>query len=266
MAAMDPKTEPQTGGPATPPPAVSFVVPCYREEEALAALRPLLGAVPAGEIVFVDDGSDDGTPAALAALAAADERVRVVTHPRNRGVGAAMRSGVAATRGAVVVVWDADRTYPLEDAAALVAAVRAGADVAGASPFAAAGGLQGVPRRRILLSRGCTALYRLVLGRRARGLSVFTCAFRAWRGPFVRRLPWRSDGFPAAAEMLARAVLAGARVRELPSRLGGRTEGRSKMRVLPAVCGHLGVLVRLLGARLRPAGRSGPAPGGDIVV
>ena len=49
--------------------ATSFVIPCYREEEALAALRPHLAAIPADEIVFVDDGSDDGTAAALAALA-----------------------------------------------------------------------------------------------------------------------------------------------------------------------------------------------------
>ena len=92
---------------------VSFVIPCYQEEDALAALRPLLGGIDAEEIVFVDDGSTDATAATLAEIAAGDARVKIETHAANRGVGAAMRTGIAATRGEVVVVYDADRTYPL---------------------------------------------------------------------------------------------------------------------------------------------------------
>lgn len=238
---------------------VSFVIPCYREEEALAALRPHLAAVAADEIVFVDDGSDDGTRAALDGLAREDARVRIVAHARNRGVGAAMRTGIRATRGDVVVVYDADRTYPLEDARRLVDALAPGVDVATATPFGADGGLEGVPAGRSFLSRAAVTAYKLVLGRRGRGLSVFTCAFRAWRGPFVRELAWSSDGFPAAAEQLGRALLAGGRAVEVASTLRRRTEGVSKMRVLPAAVGHLGVLARLLGARLRGAGRKTPA-------
>src|SRR5437868_11189659 len=96
-------------------------------------------AVPADQWVFVDDGSTDGTADRLAAAASRDPRVTVVTHARNRGVGAAVRTGIAAARGDVVVTYDADRTYPAADAARLVAAVAAGADVATASPFVAGG-------------------------------------------------------------------------------------------------------------------------------
>jgi len=230
---------------------LSFVIPCYQEEAALAALRPLLGAMEADEIVFVDDGSRDGTAAALVAMASEDRRVRIVTHARNRGVGAAMRSGLGAVTGDVAVVYDADRTYPLEDARRLAAAVEGGtADIATATPFGAGGGLEDVSVPRAFLSRVAATCYRLVLGRRARGISVFTCAFRAYRGEALRALAWRSDGFPAAAEMLGRALLAGARVVEVPSTLRRRTEGSSKMRVLRATWGHLGVLVRLLLARV----------------
>ena len=240
-------------------PAVSFVIPCYREEEALAALRPHLAAIPAGEIVFVDDGSDDGTRAALDALAASDERVRVVAHARNRGVGAAMRTGIQASTGDVVVVYDADRTYPLEDAQRLIDALGAEHELATATPFGAGGGLEDVPAGRSFLSKAAVLAYRIVLGRRGRGLTVYTCAFRAWRGPFVRALGWSSDGFPAAAEQLGRALLAGARAVEVPSTLRRRTEGVSKMRVLPAALGHLGVLARLAWARLTRHGAQKPA-------
>lgn len=233
----------------------SWVIPCFQEAEALDAGLAALLALPGDEWVFVDDGSTDGTGDRLARAAARDPRVRVVTHPRNRGVGAAMRSGFAATTGDVVVAYDVDRTYPAADAERLVAAVAAGADVAAATPFAA-GGAARAPWGRRVLSKGATLAYRLAVGRRARGLSTFTGGFRAYRGPLVRALQFRHDGFPATAEILARLLLAGARVVEVPSVLSTRTEGRSKMRVLRALRGHAGVLVRL--ACTRATGPGGP--------
>ena len=228
----------------------SWVIPCYQEAEALDAGLASLLALPGEQLVFVDDGSTDGTAARLAEAARRDPRVAVVTHPRNRGVGAAMRSGFAATTGDVVVAYDADRTYPAADAERLVAAVEAGADVATASPFLA-GGVVDVPWFRRVLSSGAATAYRLVLGRRARGVRTFTAGFRAYRGPRVRGLAFRSDGFPSTAEILGRLLLDGARLVEVPSTLSTRTEGRSKMRVCRAVRGHLAVLVRLLARRVR---------------
>lgn len=228
----------------------SFVVPCYQEVAALAAFAPELAAVPADELVFVDDGSTDGTADALVALAATDPRVRIATHEVNRGVGAAMRTGIRATTGDVVVVYDADRTYPLADAQRLVASLEDDLDVVTANPFGEDGGLEEVPLGRLFLSKTAVWAYRVVLGRRARGIQVFTCAFRAWRGDFVRTLDWRSDGFPAAAEMFGNAILGDARVSQQPSTLRARTEGVSKMRVLPTALGHLGVLTRLLRRRI----------------
>jgi dolichol-phosphate mannosyltransferase len=233
---------------------VSLVVPCYQEEDALAAFRPLLAELDATEVVLVDDGSTDGTAAGLRALEAADPRVRVCTHERNRGVGAAMRTGLGVATGEVVVVYDVDRTYPPADIARLVAAVRSGADVATASPFAAGGATSQVAPWRRLLSKAAAGAYRGVLGPHARGIRTFTCAFRAYRRQVASALPFRSDGFGAAAEMLGLALLGGARVVEVPSRLSGRREGASKMRVVRASVEHLAVLRRLW--RLRTGGRA----------
>ena len=231
----------------------SWVIPCYQEAAALDAGLDAILALPGDEIVFVDDGSSDGTGDRLRAAAARDARVRVVTHTRNFGVGAAMRSGFAATTGDVVVAYDADRTYPWVDAERLVAEVLAGADVAAASPFAPGGIVRATPWRRVL-SRGASLGYRMALGRRARGVSTFTGGFRAYRGPLLRALAFRSDGFPATAEILGRLLLGGARVVEVPSTLTARTEGVSKMRVLRTTWGHLLVMARLLGCRLHSVG------------
>jgi len=176
----------------------SLVVPCFQEAEALVAFAPLLGDLAVDEVVFVDDGSTDDTPRRLAALAALDPRVRVETHETNRGVGAAMRTGLGAARGDVVVVYDADRTYPVEDVARLVAAVGAGADVATASPFAPGGDAGDVPWPRRALSRGAVLAYRAVLGPRARGVATFTCAFRAYRRAWLSAPPRSSSGSPCS--------------------------------------------------------------------
>lgn len=246
----------------------SWVIPCYQEAEALDAGLDALLAVPADQWIFVDDGSTDGTADRLAAAARREPRVTVVTHARNRGVGAAIRTGIAAARGDVVVTYDADRTYPAADAARLVAAVEAGADVATASPFAPGGDAGDVSWRRRFLSRAAAGCYRLVLGRRAGPIRTFTCGFRAYRREPLLDAPFSSDGFPATAEVLGRMLLRGARGVEVPSALSTRREGRSKMRTVRAVLGHLRVLARLLAARLfgprRAAAR--PEPSGRVTA
>ena len=229
----------------------SLVVPCYQEADALEAFGALLPALAVDEIVFVDDGSTDATGERLRGLAAADPRVRIETHPANRGVGAAMRTGLARATADVVVVYDADLTYPPADVARLVAAVEAGADVATASPFMEGGSAPDVPWARLLLSQGAALAYRHVVGPRARSVRTFTCAFRAYRKAWVERLAFGSDGFGAAGEILGTALLGSARVVEIPSRLTVRSEGDSKMRVLPALGEHLGVLLRLARRRAR---------------
>jgi dolichol-phosphate mannosyltransferase len=195
--------------------------------------------------------------------------VTVVTHARNRGVGAAVRTGIAAARGDVVVTYDADRTYPAADAVRLVAAVEAGADVATASPFLPGGTAGDVPWTRRFLSRAAARCYRLVLGRRAGPVRTFTCGFRAYRRAPLLDARFRSDGFPATAEVLGLLLLQGAVAVEVPSALSTRREGRSKMRTVRAVFGHLSVLARLLAARLfgpRPAPRAAADRGSGVTA
>lgn len=92
---------------------VSIIVPVYNEEGAIAATLALITATMAGaareyELVVVDDGSTDGTPAVLAASG-----VRVVRHRASRGYGAALKTGIVATRHPLIAILDADGTYPI---------------------------------------------------------------------------------------------------------------------------------------------------------
>jgi dolichol-phosphate mannosyltransferase len=229
---------------------VSVLIPCFNEVEALPALFEDLRRAPAllaphfPEIVFVDDGSTDGTPERLYEFAdAALVPVRVLGLSPNRGVGAAVREGGALVAGEAVVTYDADRAYPLGDAAKLLAALEAGADVATATPFGDGAAFEEDAARRRFFSSAASFAYRARLLGRARGVRCFTCGFRAWRREaFVSCLPSR-DGFPATAEMLLSALRAGRKVVEIPSTLRRREAGASKMRTGRAIRGHLGLLV-----------------------
>src|SRR5437868_10289172 len=178
MAETEARAEPRFAAADLPAPDVSIVVTLYNEAASLDELyRRTLDALQQGprtfELIFVDDGSTDGTFAALERLHERDGRVRAVRFKRNFGQHPAMHAGLARARGDVVVTMDGDLQNAPEDIPRLVAAVEAGADVAS--------GRRAVRRD----SWGRTLPSRLINGmlRRFTGVAIsdFGCAFNAYR-------------------------------------------------------------------------------------
>ena len=101
-----------------PDPNFSVIIPCYNEEEAIhdtiRRLRANLGRQDSYEIIVIDDGSTDGTAKLLAQLSTEDLSLRILTHERNMGYGAALKSGIQKSRSDIIVITDADGTYPCE--------------------------------------------------------------------------------------------------------------------------------------------------------
>src|SRR5205809_5508852 len=161
-----------------PAPDVSIVVTLYNEVDSLPELyRRTVATLDPGprsyELIFVDDGSTDGTFAALERLHAADPRIRAVRFKRNFGQHPAMHAGLARARGDVVVTMDGDLQNQPEDIPRLVEAVEAGNDVASGRRRARKGSVgRSVPSRVI---NGML--------RRFTGVSIsdFGCAFNAYR-------------------------------------------------------------------------------------
>jgi len=234
---------------------VSVVVPLFNEEPGLEALAADLDTMRRSiealghrmEIVFVDDGSIDGTSWALALLYRGRRDARVVAHRKNRGFGAALRSGIEESRGAAVLCYDGDRPYPPEDAALLVEAVMGseGADCATVSPWGSGGRAPGLSPLRALLSRGATLLYRLALRGKGGGLTCYTASFRAYKADALRGIEFRSDDFLATAEIMVRLLRQGRRVVEISSVLRPRETGASKMRIARTVRRHLALLPKV---------------------
>ena len=100
-------------------PTISVIVPCFNEQEAIAECHRRLSQVLSSfhvwyEIIYVDDGSRDGTPSTLAVIHASDPNVTVVELSRNFGHQPAVTAGLEAAKGDVVVIMDADLQDPPE--------------------------------------------------------------------------------------------------------------------------------------------------------
>lgn len=238
--------------PASSAPAVSLVVPCFNELDALPQftrkILPVLDELDrrhgSSELVLIDDGSSDGTGPALTQALGHDPRVRLITHERNRGLGAALRTGFAAASGEIVVTTDADGTYDFAEIPALLERLTPEVDVVTASPYHPEGSVEGVPAYRLILSRGASLLYRVLLDWE---LFTYTAMFRAYRRRVLDAVRFRSSDYLSMAEILAEAILQGFIVAEHPTVLRVRQYGQSKARVARILRDHLRFQALLLG-------------------
>lgn len=240
------------------PPSVQVVICAYDEADSIAELIELIGSAARSDgwrcrVLVVDDGSTDGT-GALAEKAGRESGVDVAVeaHAVNRGLGAALRTGLAAAlerAGAdeVIVTMDADLTHDPGDVAALLSAIAAGADVAIASRAAVGSVVEGVPAYRRSLTTGAHALVRLLAP--VEDVRDCTSGFRAYRTEVLvdaARRPGGAlvaeTGFGCQLELLLR--LRGiARFAEVPFTLHyGRKRRPSALRVVPAVRSYLRVI------------------------
>lgn len=243
-------------------PAVSIVIPLFNEVESLPTftrtIRPVLDTVERRfgptELVLVDDGSSDGTGDALRAAfqlapegapQTGDPRVRIITHPQNRGLGAAIKTGFAAARGDIVVTTDADGTYDFAEIPSMLELMTPEVDLVTASPYHPEGSVEGVPAYRLILSKGASLLYRGLLDT---GIYTYTAMFRAYRRRVLLQVTFQSNGYLSMAELMAEALLAGFVVAEFPAVLRVRQYGQSKAKVARIIKDHLrfqaGLLLR----------------------
>jgi dolichol-phosphate mannosyltransferase len=210
-----------------------IVLPTYDEaanlEGVVAAIRT---AVPEARVLVVDDASPDGTGAIADGLAAADPAVHVLHRPEKQGLGRAYVAGFgyALAHGAAYVIeMDADFSHAPSDLPRLLAAARAGADLALGSRYLPGGGVENWHPLRRVVSRGGCEYARRVLRVPVRDL---TGGFKCFRADALRAIDYgsvRSQGYAFQVELTYRALHRGLRVVELPIVFRERREGQSKM-------------------------------------
>jgi glycosyltransferase involved in cell wall biosynthesis len=205
---------------------LSVVMPAYNERATIQAiLARVEGTALAHEILVVDDGSTDGTRELLNSLTAQHPRLRVLLHQHNQGKGAALRTGIRAASGDIVLIQDADLEYDPRDYPALLQPILEGkADVVYGSRFL------GGPRRSTmfwhmvanqLLTFMTNILYNSILSDMETGYKVF-------RREVIQALPLRARRFDFEPEITAKLLKRHVRIYEVPITFNPREYAEGK--------------------------------------
>lgn len=233
---------------------ISIVIPCFNEELILPYLSNTLVGVQAElsrehdvHFVFVDDGSSDGTWASLQSIFGGRANCTVIRHEVNRGVAATIMTGIRASETEVVCSMDCDCTYDPHELGPMVALLTPDVDMVTASPYHKLGKVLNVPEWRLFLSRTLSKMYGMVLRHQ---LATYTACFRVYRRSAVADVPLSRAGFIGVAELLGRLDLGGSHIVEYPTTLEVRILGRSKMKIVKTMAGHIRLIFELIGIRL----------------
>ena len=209
------------------PPELSIVLPVYNEAENIVPVLRGLEAVvrTPHEVLVVYDFEADTTVPVVRALQRDLPNVRLERNRLGRGVLNAMKVGIDASRGELVLISMADGSDEPEVVDRMVALARAGADVVAASRYVRGGRQIGGPRLKKLLSRLAGLSLHLFAG-----LPVHdaTSNFRLYRRSFLRSVTIESQaGFELALELTVKAHRARRRMAEVPTTWRDRTAGTS---------------------------------------
>jgi glycosyltransferase involved in cell wall biosynthesis len=207
-------------------PLLTVVVPVYNEQATLRVAMERLRSVPLRmEIICVNDCSRDDSGAILDTLREEGVVDQVLHHPVNRGKGAAVRAGIQAATGEVIVVQDADLEYdPFELPLLLGPIVDGRADAVFGSRFL------GGPRRVLYfwhrLGNGALTLFSNMLT--DLNLTDMETCYKMVRADLMKRLSLRTERFGIEPELTARLAQARARIYEVPISYNGRTYAEGK--------------------------------------
>jgi glycosyltransferase involved in cell wall biosynthesis len=208
---------------------LSIIIPAYNEKATIENVIRSVAAVPLGlqrEIVVVDDFSTDGTREVLARVSVpTGASLKVLSHDRNRGKGAAIRTGLEQISGDIVVVQDADLEYDPRDYARLLAPILEGrADVVFGNRF------HGGPHRVLYFwhfqaNKFLTFLANLLTNL---NLSDMEVGYKVFRTDIVRRLRLTANRFGFEPEVTIKVAKLGCRIYEVPISYHGRTYEEGK--------------------------------------
>lgn len=215
-------------------PSLSVIIPARDEEGVLRqTVEGLLQALREHEIphevLIVDDGSLDSTPAVIGSLEARFPTVRHVRNDGPHGFGNAVRLGLANYQGDALVVVMADGSDSPKDLVGLYRGLSEESDMVFGSRFAAGAVCQGYPPSKLFLNRLGNGLVAVILRRR---YDDFTNPFKCYRRYVIDAIqPLSSESFALSLEMSVKAVAAGYRFTIVPTDWHGRDWGSSSFRL-----------------------------------
>lgn len=239
---------------------VSIVIPVFNESEGVSLLFESLAKLETGlqeacefEFVLVDDGSQDSTAELLEAAAEPHMNYRVIRHGANRGIAAAIYTGLLNSSHEIVVSIDADGSYDSFLIEKMLPHFDGHIDLLTASPYHPQGSVENVPAWRLLLSQCASKLYRIAMRKK---LYCYTSCFRLYRRSRFLDMPPEFNGFIGVAELIWKADSRGLGIAEFPATLRTRQVGKSKMKIARSTLQHLHLMSRITVDRIAQRRRS----------
>ncbi|MEQ8842567.1 MAG: glycosyltransferase family 2 protein [Acidimicrobiales bacterium] len=206
-------------------PTLSVIMPVFNEESTLADVIHRVLDLELGvdiDLIAVDDGSSDASLDILDSIP--DPRLRVAKHPQNRGKGAAIRTGLNAAVGDVVVIQDADLEYdPTQWEQLLRPIIDGTADVVYGSRFL--GETTGMRRRNRWANKGLTAMTRVLFGA---GITDMETCYKMIRLDLLDDMRLEADRFDIEPEITARLLRRRVTIHEVPIDYEARTHDDGK--------------------------------------
>jgi dolichol-phosphate mannosyltransferase len=208
---------------------LSILIPAYHEERTIAeVLRRVTAANTLGltkEIIVCDDGSRDATASEIAAVAAEHPEIKLVSHPRNRGKGAAIRTALDHATGDYVLIQDADLEYDIDDYPAILAPVLSGAVAVYGSRFLANPRPEGMKTANYLANRILTTTANVLYGH---GITDEATCFKVVRTDVLRSLSLECERFEFCPEVTAKLGRRKVHIVEVPIRYRARNVADGK--------------------------------------
>lgn len=231
---------------------ISIIFPLFNERENVIHynndLFPVIDAIgkkfnESFEFIFIDDGSHDDTVERITETCSGRSDVKIIRHEKNRGMGNAIKTGLASCNNELVITMDADLTFRPEDVAKLIGKFReTHADCISGSPYLAPGLMEDVAPFRLLMSKSVNFLYRVLLG------SQITCVspiFRLYKRSILMEMQISSKNFEINAEIISKMIIHGNVVVEVPVPLLKRKYGESKINVKKEIKNYMLLMYKI---------------------
>ncbi len=231
---------------------ISIIIPLFNERDNIihynTDLFPVIEDIAKKyheevEFIFVDDGSKDDTIKKIQEIADIRSNIRIAQHGTNKGMGNAIKTGLALCKGELVITMDADLTFRPVDVEKLLAKfTETHADCISGSPYLENGLMEEVTPFRLLMSKSVNFLYRVLLG------SKITCVspiFRLYRTKLLRDLNITSNNFEINAEIISKLLIIGKTVVEVPVPLLKRKYGTSKINVRKEIANYMRLMWKI---------------------
>lgn len=203
---------------------LSLILPCFNEaqtiQETLRSIHQYMQKKHSNtnyELIVVNDGSTDDTLSILQAAQSEIRPLKVMTYPKNKGRGYAIKLGISGSLGKKLIMLDADLSYDIEHVTEILQVFdQESPDVVVVSPYMKGGQTAGVPLLRLFISKSANWLLASFFSKE---LSTVTCVVRGYNGDMLRSTPLYEDGKELHLEILRKIYLQKGQIVEIPGRL-----------------------------------------------